>query len=289
MAGVVMAHRLRATIAVCVRWLRAVWSMILRLLSGNAWHPGASSRPGSRARRPNSNGGPPPPKRNCGAPREGRGTNASSSGAVQKPAVQSTKAAHSKSPSISAPALGSPQAAIEEAAAAAAAAQAAVERASRRRLSRLLEQPARERLEHLRDPELTAADRRRLRDSIGSDLPRRSAAKRRRTGVAGVRFVHRRWKAIAAAVVLTALGFGLAVTAWRNTALRTVVSPQTRLVKWALPDGREFVGAWRAGYSAVVTRQQGGQVTLRYWLNGTGYAQATVPVAWLGSQIGAGP
>lgn len=263
--------------------------MILRLLCGRASNPGASSRSGSRARRPNSNGAPPAPKRNSGAPRPGRGTNASSSGAAQRPAAQSTKAAHSKSPSISAPAaLGSPQTVIEEATAAAATAQAAVERASGQRLATLLERPARERLEHLRDPALTAADRRRLRDSIGSALPRRTAAKGRRTSVAGLPALRRRWSTAAAIIVLVAL-VGLAFTAWRNTALRIVVSPQTRIVKWTLPDGREFVGAWRAGYPAVVTRQQEGEITLRYWLTGTGYAQTTVPAGWLGSHIRAGP
>jgi hypothetical protein len=173
--------------------------------------------------------------------------------------------------------LGRPETAIEEAAAAAAAAQMAVERASEQRLKALLKQPARDRLLHLLDRALTPADRGRLQDSIATELPGRQVAKLRWIGTGCLFSLRRSWRTI----LYSALCVALAVTVWFYTGMRSVVSNETWIVTWQLAGGHRIVRAWPAGYPAVATRALGGNVELRYCLEGIGEATTIVPEEWL--------
>ena len=280
MAGVVMANALAALVSAVCRVLGALWGAVVWLFGAESVKPQGARRPqGPRARHSKAAGETQARGGGKGASHGPKNRSSDPSG-ESKP--KSTKAAaHSKSTTVSGtPPLGGPETAIEAAVSAAATAQAAVARASAQRLTALLEQPARERLQHLRDPALTAADRRRLRDSIGTELPRRAVPKRR-SGVGRLRYLRYRWRTIAAIVILAAVCVGFVTVAWRNTGVHLVVSNDTWGVTWRLPGGRAFIGAWRAGYPAVAMKPQGGEITLRYWLNGLGYAETTVPTDWL--------
>lgn len=160
-----------------------------------------------------------------------------------------------------------------------------MDRASGKQLDTLLKQSPRERLQHLRDPALTARDRRRLHNSIHKELPRRAAPPPQQNGMLRLHPIRRRWRGLVIGSLFVILCLGLAILAWRNTGSSLVRSDTTWRVVWTLPNGRLLDGAWRAGYPAVAMQSSDGDVTLRYWLNGLGYAQTTVSAGWLSSHI----
>jgi hypothetical protein len=154
---------------------------------------------------------------------------------------------------------------------------------SRAHLATLLATPPRERLSRLADPELTPADKTALENSVRSLLPRSTAAKLLTLNLAGTlrRLLQRcGYKCMASIVVLAVCGLP-AGTAWRNTGERVIVSTETWLVDWHLPDGSILHGGWKAGFPVIAMRPRHGSVTLRYWLAGQGYAETEVDQDWL--------
>ena len=128
---------------------------------------------------------------------------------------------------------------IQQARQDAAAAEADVIRISRAHLATLMASPPRQRMAHLTDPELTAADRTELENSLRAVLPRRAPVKAApSTAPAYLRRLLRGcgYKC-AVTIVLLTVGALLAGTAWHNTGKRMVGSNTTWTVDWRLPDG----------------------------------------------------
>lgn len=245
-----------AALASAARWLlQALWGAVLRVLGAKDLASRTTRRAGrSGTRRSGANGATQnrSTKGKGGEKSAGDGVKAQATGSTNRQTAKAAVQPESASGHVTM-LVGGPETTLEAAASAAAAAQEAVERANQQHLTTLLKQPARERLNHLRDPALTAADRRRLCDLLGAELPRRAVRKRRRAGVFGLHGLRQRWRAVVAVAVLAALCAGLTLVAWRNTAVRTVVSDETWVVTWTVPGGRDFVGAWRAGYPSLIT------------------------------------
>jgi hypothetical protein len=154
---------------------------------------------------------------------------------------------------------------------------------SRNHLATLLALPPRPRLSHLADPELTPTDKSALENSVRSLLPRSTEGTLRAFDIAGTlrRRVQRcGYKCLASVVVLAFCGLTAGI-AWRNTGERVIVSTQTWLVDWHLPDGSILHGGWKAGFPVIAMRPWNGTVTLRYWLPGQGYADTEVDQDWL--------
>jgi hypothetical protein len=158
-----------------------------------------------------------------------------------------------------------------------------VDEVSRAHLAILMASPARYRIAHLSDPELTPADRAELANSVRSALPvslpltfarwRPSGLLRRLRLVFG-------YKSFVALVVLVACAV-LSTLAWRNTGTRIVGSDTNWSVDWSLPDGSLLHGIWKATYPAIAMQPRSGKVILRYWMNGRGYATTEVDERWL--------
>jgi hypothetical protein len=165
----------------------------------------------------------------------------------------------------------------------AAAAEAEVAKISRAHLATLMASPPRVRMAHCNDPDLTPPDRTELKHSVRSALPRHVPVKaapstalaylRRRLPACG-------YRCAVATVLLTACGL-LAGLAWHNTGDRMVGSNTTWVVDWRLPDGPIWRGTWKAGLSVIAMPPHNGKVTLRYWLNGRGYATTEVDENWM--------
>ena len=154
---------------------------------------------------------------------------------------------------------------------------------SRGHLATLLALPARTRLSHLADLELTPVDKSVLENSVRSLLPRSTAAKLLGFNLAGTlrrRLQRCGYKCMASIAVLTVCSLA-AGTAWRNTGERVIVSNETWPIDWTLPDGSIFHGAWRAGFPVTAMRPRNARVALRYWLAGQGYATTEVGQDWL--------
>ena len=165
----------------------------------------------------------------------------------------------------------------------AAAAEAEVVKISRAHLAALMASPPRLRMAHLGDPELTPADRTELENSLRAVLPRSVSVASAPFKLAGYpRRLLRAcgYKCAVATVLLVAAGL-LAGFGWHNTGERMVVSGQTWIVDWRLPDGSIKHGAWKAGFPAIAMWPHNGKVILRYWLNGRGYATTEVDENWL--------
>jgi hypothetical protein len=82
-------------------------------------------------------------------------------------------------------------------------------------------------------------------------------------------------------IVVLAMAGLLAGTAFRNTGERLVVSNETWVIDWKLPDGTTWHGAWKAGLPAVAMHPRHGTLVLRYWVAGRGYATTEVGQDWL--------
>ena len=172
---------------------------------------------------------------------------------------------------------------IQQARQDAAAAEADVIRISRAHLATLMASPPRQRMAHLTDPELTAADRTELENSLRAVLPRRAPVKAApSTAPAYLRRLLRGcgYKC-AVTIVLLTVGALLAGTAWHNTGKRMVGSNTTWTVDWRLPDGSIKHGAWKAGLPVIAMSPHNGKVVLQYWLNSLGYATTEVDENWL--------
>jgi hypothetical protein len=154
---------------------------------------------------------------------------------------------------------------------------------SRAHLATLMALPPRARIAHLKDAELTPLHQAELEASVrialprtvpaGAAPPRLSAALRRLLQPCG-------YRCAVILVVLTMAGL-LAGTAWHNTGQRVIVSHETWLVDWHLPDGSILHGGWKAGFPVIAMRPRNGLVTLRFWLAGQGYAETEVDQDWL--------
>ena len=165
----------------------------------------------------------------------------------------------------------------------AAAAEAEVIRISRAHLTTLMASPPRQRMAHLADPELTAADRTELQQSVRSALPRHTPVKAAPSKApAYLRRLLRAcgYKCAVATIMLTAVGL-FAAMAYHNTGERMVGSNTTWIVDWRLPDGSIWHGAWKAGLPVIAMPPHNGKVVLQYWLNGRGYATTEVDENWL--------
>jgi hypothetical protein len=158
-----------------------------------------------------------------------------------------------------------------------------VAQVSRAHLATLMASPARHRMVHLNDPELTPADRIELANSVRSALPvslRLKFPRWRPTGLVRRLRLACGYRCIVAVVVLVACAVPVAL-AWRNTGTRVFGSDTTWIVDWRLPDGTILHGAWNARAPAVAMRAKNGMVILRRWLNGRGYATTEVDERWL--------
>ena len=165
----------------------------------------------------------------------------------------------------------------------AAAAEAEVIKISRMHLATLMASPPRVRMAHFTDPELTAADKTELENSVRAALPRSAPVKATQTSrPADFRSLLQGcgYKCAATSVLLAAGGL-LAGLAWHNTGERMVGSRATWIVEWRLPDGSIKHGAWKAYLPVIAMRPRNGKILLRYWLNGRGYATTEVDEDWL--------
>ena len=165
----------------------------------------------------------------------------------------------------------------------AAAAETEVAKISRTHLRGLMTSPPRLRMAHLTDPELTPVDRTELEHSVRSALPRSTPVKAAQSTAPG--YLRRLLPACgykcAVAAVLLAAGALLAGLAWHNTGDRMVKSRTAWIIDWRLPDGSIRQLAWKAGLPVIAMPPHNGKVTLRYWLNGRGYATTEVDENWL--------
>ena len=150
-------------------------------------------------------------------------------------------------------------------------------------LATLTALPPRDRIAHLTDPDLTQLHQAELEASIRIALPRTAPARAAppRLSAAVRRLLHRCGYRFAVPIVVLAITGLLVGMAWRNTGERVIVSNETWVIDWKLPDGSTWHGAWRAGLPAVAMHPQHGKVILRYWLPGGGYAMTEVDQDWL--------
>jgi hypothetical protein len=158
-----------------------------------------------------------------------------------------------------------------------------VARVSRDHLAMLMAHPARYRMAHLNDPELTPVHRTQLANSLRSALPfsiRFKFPRWRPTGLVQRLRQACGFKCIVALVALVACALPGAVAS-HNTGTRIVGSDVNWIVDWHLPDGTVLHGAWKARMPAVAMRAENGTVVLRRWLNGRGYATTKVDESWL--------
>jgi hypothetical protein len=158
-----------------------------------------------------------------------------------------------------------------------------VARISRDHLAMLMAHPARYRMAHLNDPELTPVHRTQLANSVRSALPfpfRFKFPRWRPTGLVQRLRLACGFKCIVALAALVA-GAVLSAEAWHNTGTRMVGSDVSWIVDWHLPGDTVLHGAWKAGMPAVAMQAHNGTVVLRRWLNGRGYATTEVDERWL--------
>jgi hypothetical protein len=158
-----------------------------------------------------------------------------------------------------------------------------VARVSRDHLTMLMAHPARHRMAHLNDPELTPVHRTQLANSVRSALPFSLSFKFPRWRLTGLVQRLRQvcgFKCIVAVAALVA-GAVLSAEAWHNTGTRIVGSDVSWIVDWHLPDGTVLPGAWKAHMPAIAMRAENGKVILRHWWNGRGYATTEVDERWL--------
>jgi hypothetical protein len=172
---------------------------------------------------------------------------------------------------------------ILEAQQAAAAAETEVAKISRMHLRRLMASPARQRMAHLADPELTPVDRTELEQSVRSALPHSTPVKAAPSKLTDYlrRLLRTCGYKCAVTTLPLAAGALLAGLAWHNTGERMVGSNTTWIVDWRLPDGSIKHGGWNAGLPMIAMSPHNGKVILRYWLNGLGYATTEVDENWL--------
>jgi hypothetical protein len=156
-------------------------------------------------------------------------------------------------------------------------------RVSRAHLATLMAFPPRDRMAHLKDPELTEADLIELANSIRAALPAPSPLDFPRwlpTGLSQSLRLNCGNKCLLA-LVISLSGAGTGALAWHNTGSRIVGSDVTWIVDWRLPDGNVLHGAWNARMPVVAMPAHDGVVVLRRWLNGRGYATTEVGERWL--------
>lgn len=181
------------------------------------------------------------------------------------------------------PAVAAPLDPLEQARRDAARAANDVNEISRAHLATLMALPPRDRIAHLTDPDLTPMHQTDLEASVRIALPRTSPARAAppRLSAALRRLLQPFGYRCAVILVVLAMAGLLAGMAWRNTGERLVVSNETWVIDWRLPDGSTWHGAWRAGLPAVAMHPQNGKVVLRYWLAARGYATTEVDQGWL--------
>lgn len=189
------------------------------------------------------------------------------------------KPAHPRRTPTQAPAA--PGDALRRARREAAAAEAAVAAGSQVRLSELLRANASARLAALEDPELLPADRATLRRSLQAELRgtiRRQLVSPEWLGRIGVRLP--RWRG--AFVWLSIAGLGLALFLGVATSCNGEPALLTTRITVALvePDGNwrqvDFAPSWM-----VVRRLNATQAQARWWIPGSGYQTAVIPLAVL--------
>lgn len=201
-----------------------------------------------------------------------------STGKPEKPAPDASVHMPAQTPLIAAPADTLHQARQD-----ALDAERDVDQVSRAHLATLMASPARYRMAHLNDSELTPADRTELANSVRSALPVSLWLKFPRWELPGLTWRLRLACGYKSIVTLTALVVCavFAAIAWHNTGVRIVGSDVSWIVDWHLPDGTTLHGAWQARMPAVAMRAEHGKVVLRHWLNGRGYATTEVDERWL--------
>jgi hypothetical protein len=154
---------------------------------------------------------------------------------------------------------------------------------SRAHLATLMALPPRARVAHLNDLELTPAHQAELEASVRIALPRNAPTRAAPSKVSSPlrRILQPCGYRCAVTIVVLAMAGLLAGTAFRNTGERLVVSNETWVIDWKLPDGTTWHGAWKAGLPAVAMHPRHGTLVLRYWVAGRGYATTEVGQDWL--------
>lgn len=150
-----------------------------------------------------------------------------------------------------------------------------VRRVSERRLGELMKRSESERFEALDDPDLTTADRAKLRRSIAASLRHgkmelfvlKGGFRLRRV----TQWLRYRGPATIAIAAIAAPVCFLTALAWRNTG-DIFVLPNAVTMDWTLPSGAIEQTALKNGDRLVVIRRSGQWHLVRRWIPKKGYA-----------------
>jgi hypothetical protein len=154
-----------------------------------------------------------------------------------------------------------------------------IRRVSERRLAELMKRSERERFEALDDPDLTTADRAKVRRSIAASL---SHGKMELLALRGgfrwrqvTQWLRYRGPATIAVAAIAAPVCFLTVIAWRNTG-EVITLPKAITLDWRLPSGAVEQTIVNAGDRLVIVGRSGTSYVLRRWIKDQGYATSRI-------------